>query len=252
MKTDRIVLRPRDPGEAIELGLHLTRANWPAQIGLMLVMLIPLSLLGIALGLLFAPLALLALAWFKPTLDRALLHQLSNDLLGRPASVRTVLGEWRQWWFGGHLISLLWHRFNLGRGAVLPIWQLERLSGARRRQRARGLNRNDRGASSFLTLVAALIEFSIAVSVVVLLIALAPTQWTAGLDFWDWLQVHAGMDTFWWVIAGVYLPALALVEPFYIGASFGIYLNQRSRLECWDLEPQLDALVARHRVRSLA
>ncbi|MEN1728452.1 MAG: hypothetical protein AAGJ52_08420 [Pseudomonadota bacterium] len=252
MQTDRIVLRPRSPAEAIELGLHLTRANWLSQIALMQALLLPVLLLGAGLALLFSPLLLLTLIWFKPTLDRALLHQLSNDLLARPAGAATILRQWRQWWFGGHAVSLLWRRFIPGRSVVLPIWQLERLKGARRNQRARSLNHNDRGSSTSLTFLASMVELTLLASTVALIVSFAPEQWTDGMQFFDWLAVNANVDSFWWLLALAYLPALALVEPFYVGAGFGIYLNQRSRLECWDLEPQLDALVARHHSRGHA
>ena len=30
--------------------------------------------------------------------------------------------------------------------------------------------------------------------------------------------------------------AVAFIEPFYVGAGFGLYLNRRTQLEAWDLE----------------
>jgi hypothetical protein len=252
MQTDRIVLRPRSPGEAIELGLHLTRGNWPAQIALASTLLIPIALIGLAFSRWFPPALLLTLIWFKPTLDRALLHQLSNDLLGRPAGWMTVLQEWRRWWRGGHLVTLLWQRFNPARSAILPVWQLERLSGAARNRRVRVLSHNDRGAGTSLSFLASLIELAFLASIIALAWTLAPEQWTGGMAFFDWLMVSASGEQLWLLIALAYLPVIALVEPFYVGAGFGIYLNQRSRLEGWDLEPRLKAMVEHHRPRRLS
>jgi len=246
MQTERIVLRPRGPGEAIELGFHLTRANWASQIGLISVLLIPITLVGYGLSLLFSPLLLLTVAWFKPSLDRALLHQLSNNLLERPSSVSLVLKQWRQWWRGGHLVSLLWQRFNFGRSAVLPIWQLEQLSSPARRRRAHTLSYNDRGAAITLSAFAVIIEFTFLISIVSALVTVAPDQWTQGLDFFDWLAVASHLDLAWLLLGLAYLPVVMLIEPFYVGAGFGLYLNRRSHLECWDLEPKLKALVERH------
>jgi len=252
MQTERIILRPRAPGEAIDLGLLLARANWPALLGLILIGLLPLAGLAALAGLWSPVLSLIVLWWFKPALDRALLHQLSNDLLGRPAGLRAVLGQWRQWSQGGLLASLLWFRLHPARSAVLPIWQLERLTGARRARRSRVLAWNDRGAGSGLTFAVALIETALVFSLLVTLGALAPAAWTDGLAFWDWLQIKDDFSDLWWVVALAYLPVMVLIEPFYVGAGFGVYLNQRCRLECWDLEPDIEALVERHQARRAA
>jgi hypothetical protein len=246
VQTERIVLRPRSPGEAIELGLHLTRANWVAQLALAAALLLPIALIGWSLGQAVAPALLLTLIWFKPTIDRALLHQLSQDLLGEERSALAVLRAWRVWWRGGHAASLLWHRFNPARSLVLPIWQLERLTGRARNRRVRALAHNDRGAGVSLTLVATLIELSFLLSIGVLLGSLTPEQWTEGLYLLDWLSVAASSNQIWLVIGLAYLPVLVLVEPFYVGGGFGLYLNQRSRLEGWDLEPRLRAIVDHH------
>jgi len=246
VQTDRIILRPRSPGEAIELGLHLTRANWSTQVGLSLLILIPIALVGLLLSQWFAPALLLALVWFKPTLDRALLHQLSNDLLGRAKGASTVLGEWRGWWRGGHLVTLLWHRFNPSRSAILPVWQLERLKGRGRNQRVRALSHNGRGSGASLSFLASLVEISILCSIGTLVWSLTPEHWTDGMRFLDWLTVTADSELIWRLFALTYLPVIVLVEPFYVGGGFGLYLNQRSRLEGWDLEPRLRAIVEHH------
>jgi len=246
MQTDRIVLRPRSPGEAIELGMHLSRDNWPAQAALSLVVLTPIAGVGLVLSQWFAPALLLTLIWFKPTLDRALLHQLSNDLLGRASRTTTVLREWRGWWRGGHLVTLLWHRLNPARSAVLPIWQLERLEGKARNRRARALSHNDRGAGTSLSFLAAMIELGFLASIGTLIWTFAPEQWTGGMYFFDWLTVSVSSDQVWRLLALAYLPVIVLVEPFYVGGGFGIYLNQRSRLEGWDLEPRLRSIVEHH------
>jgi hypothetical protein len=38
---------------------------------------------------------------------------------------------------------------------------------------------------------------------------------------------------------------MSCLEPFYVGAGFGLYLNRRTQIECWDLEMVLRRLRAR-------
>ena len=53
-----------------------------------------------------------------------------------------------------------------------------------------------------------------------------------------WFDADPASATLW----VTYLPwvlALALLEPFYVAAGFGMYLNRRVELEAWDIEQDL-------------
>ena len=39
-------------------------------------------------------------------------------------------------------------------------------------------------------------------------------------------------------LAAVYGAVVALLEPFYVGAGFAMYLNRRVQLEAWDIEQE--------------
>jgi len=97
-----------------------------------------------------------------------------------------------------------------------------------------------------LSFLAAMVELGFLASIGTLAWTLAPEQWTGGLYFFDWLTVSVSSDQVWRLLALAYLPVIVLVEPFYVGGGFGIYLNQRSRLEGWDLEPRLRSIVEHH------
>ncbi len=239
-------MRPRSQGEAIDLGFQLARANWAAIIRLLSVGLVIPVLLAVIASLVYPPLALLVLWWLKPSLDRPVLHLLSNDLLGQPVRLSRILADRKLWWRGSHLASLLWYRFHPGRSAVLPVWQLERLSGERRRRRARALAHGDRGAASGLTFVSMSIELALTIALLFTLSLLIPESLTGGMEPWDWLFTIADPASVWPVFAACYLLVILMVEPFYLGGGFGLYLNQRCRLECWDLEPALRELTRRH------
>lgn len=236
MQTDRIVLRPRSNAEAMDLGFQLARANWPGLALLALFSLVPVGVLA-SLAFFLAPaLPLLVLWWFKPSIDRSLLELLARDLTAKSTTVRDVTGDLHSWWRGGHLASLLMYRFHPARSMVLPIWQLERLTGSDRTRRTRSLMHGNNGSAMGLTMMASLFELCLLIGVLVVLTWLIPEQLWGGSDFWftGWVEIP---DPFWALLALCYAIAIILVEPFYVGGGFGLYLNQRCRLECWDLEP---------------
>lgn len=246
MLTDRIVLRPRSQSEAMDLGFHMARANWPGLAGLTALLMLPGAALAGLLFMWHPPLALIGLWWLKPAVDRALLHWLSRALLGRDCGIRPILSDWRQWGRDRVLVELTLLRFHPARSAVLPIWQLEGLSGAARRRRTRSLGHGGNGSGSGLTLIAGLFEFCLIVALMVILGWLLPDGLWEGFDPELWLTGGGATPQFWGLVAACYAIAIVLVEPFYVGGGFGIYLNQRCRLECWDLEPEFQRLARRH------
>jgi hypothetical protein len=252
VQTDRIVLRPRPQSEAIDLGFQLARASWPRLIGVALAILGCLMPVAAAAAAIAPPLALLVFWWFKPTLDRALLHVLASDLTGRTSSVRTTLGQRRRWWSGGHLASLTVLRFHPSRSARLPIWQLEGLSGSSRRQRVRALAHGDRGGGLLLTFAAIVAEWSLFLSLAIMFGWLLPTDLTNALSLTDGTGLNFDSAATWAGLALIYVLTVALVEPFYVAGGFGLYLNQRCRLECWDLQPVLRRIGQRHAGASAA
>lgn len=230
----------------MDLGFHLARATWPGLAGLTAVLMLP----GVALaGLLFMwhpPLALFGLWWFKPLIDRALLHWQAQALLDGPTGIRPVLADWRKWGHGGLLATLTVLRFHPARSSVLPVWQLEGLSGPVRRRRTRALGHGGNGSGTGLSLIAGLFEFCLIVGLMVILGWMLPEGLWQGFDPDLWLTTGGATAQFWGLVAVCYAIAVVLVEPFYVGGGFGIYLNQRCRLECWDLEPEFQRMARRH------
>ncbi len=244
MKTDRIVMRPRSTAEAIDLGFALVRANYKTMLGLSLTWMLVL-LPAVAAITLWLPLGgLLLLWWFKPLLDRMLLQALALDLLGQKSGPLLTL---RSRWLGNGMVAgLSFWRFHPARSFLLPVWQLEGQRGKQRRRRQRSLSHGNGGSGFGLTLAFLGLELAILSGWLVLGNLLLP------LDF-SWLQWGSSLD--WsssqgrWLVAwflGSYALTVLLTEPFYLGAGLGLYLNQRCRLECWDLEPDLAALGQRH------
>lgn len=252
MKTDRIVLRPRAQAEAMDLGFYLARANWPTLAGLSVIAMLPVAALAALAYLWYPPLALLAVWWLKPSIDRPLLDLLSRDLAGSSAGIRDTLARRREWLRGGHLATLTFYRWHPARSAALPVWQLERLTGAARRRRARALAHGAGGSGGALGLMIGLFELVLLSGLIALAVWLLPFGGWDAANFFAALQWGVIGDAFWAVIAGAYAAVIVLIEPFYVAGGFGLYLNQRCRLECWDLEPVLRNLAAKHVVERAA
>jgi len=246
MKTERIVLRPRPQSEAMDLGFQLARAIWPRLFSVALLGLACLVPIAAAAFVLAPPLALLVVWWFKPSLDRALLHALALDLTGERLTARAVLGQRKRWWSGGHLAGLTIRRFSPSRSARLPIWQLEGLSGPGRRQRVRALAHGERGGGMLLTASSVVVEWSLFISLAIACGWLLPADLINALSLSNGDGLDFDAPITWAVLTLLYGLTVALIEPFYIGGGFGLYLNQRCRLECWDLQPVLRRIARRH------
>jgi hypothetical protein len=134
--------------------------------------------------------------------------------------------------------GLLWNltllRFDLTRSFNLPVWQLERLRGSGRRNRQKVLQKRTRSSAVWLTFCCMHIEMLLLLSSVVIFLLFLP----GSVEF-DWKAVIAGEEygfiTGWLSDLSILL-IMALVEPFYTGAGFSLYLNRRAHLEGWDLE----------------
>jgi ABC-type sugar transport system permease subunit len=56
------------------------------------------------------------------------------------------------------------------------------------------------------------------------------------LDWRELLQNPAASAVLWNTLA--YAAVVAFLEPFYVAAGFGMYVNRRVELEAWDIEQE--------------
>lgn len=228
-----INLRPRRGWEAVDLGLQMTR-HWAAAIYLPWLILY-LLLAGILVLLLPDSLGWVAfiLWWLKPGYDRLILFVLSRAVFGQVPSAWETLTTSGTWLRTGLLTSLTLGRLNPARSFHLPVRQLEGLSAGAASRRRRTLNSQAHGHASGLTLVWVHLEMTVWVSLLALAFLLVPEE--LDVDWWGfWIEDEQGMATP--LILMTQIIATGLLEPFYVGGGFALYLNRRSELEGWDLE----------------
>lgn len=239
-----VALRPRTAWEAVELGTALTRrhagAVWKPWLALSLPLFVLVNALCWAAGSIW--LAAIVMWWLKPAFDRIPLYVLSRAVFGHVPTTRQTLGA--QWRWGRRWLPayLTWRRLGPVRSLYLPVDLLEGGTGEDARARRRALGSPVYGVASLLTLVFVNFEIALMLGTLGLAMLFVPNEFVqeAAVRLWHvleaqpvWLQLL--------VNAAGWLVTTAL-EPFYVGAGFGLYLNRRTEIEAWDIEMTLRRL----------
>ncbi len=231
----RLAVRPRNPWEAVDLGIRLAQSEagllWKTWFCVSLpIFCISLALILITHDYLFW----LLLWWLKPLYDYALLIVLSRRVFAETPSLQNVLralaGSWRQ----GLLNHLLIRRFSMSRSYLLPVWLLEQLPARERTPRIALLRNHYTGRARWLLLIMLHFEMLLCIAGLSLVFWLAPSGQTGLL--WELFTEDSGNRWIYVAQLVTYFLAMTVVEPFYVAAGFSLYLNRRTELEAWDLE----------------
>jgi hypothetical protein len=233
----QVAVRLRGNWEALDLGGCLLRRYGSAVYAVWLPLVGPFALLLALLLHRWPWAAALGFWWFKPLYDRLVLHVLGRAAFGETATLRQTLRAVPAIFRHGTLASLLWRRWSPQRSYLLPLWQLEQQSGPAFRRRVKPVLRRGRFTAQVLTLSCLHFEWIVQLGVLAALQLFVPR----GSDFnvFQYLFAGEGAATppwFEWLLALLPFVAATLVEPYYIAAGFGLYLNRRVQLEAWDLE----------------
>ncbi len=244
-----IALRPRLPWEAADLGCTLVRRDYGRLLLLWLITVVPL---WIILGLLLwdRPLWFGFVAWWlKPLYDRVPLFHLSRAAFGARPTLRETLRAWPRLWSRFLLSALLFRRLSFIRSFALPVWMLEGQRGGAVRKRVNMLATDGGGSGTSLTAIFVHLELAVWLGLSALISSIGPAS---GLP--DLKEMLLNPDAFMevsaaemWFNNALYLAAITMIEPFYVGAGFGLYLNSRIKIEGWDIELTFRRLAARLR-----
>ena len=197
-----VAIRPRNPWEAIDLGVLLARQH--RRLLMTSWAMVTLPIFALISGLLwnYPSVAVLLFWWLKPVYERLPLLILSQALFGATPSLKEALKAWPRALKPQLLASLTWRRFSLSRSFYLPVQQLEGLNGLARAQRIALLGQKDRRVARCLTSMGSTLEMCLWAGAMLLFYALV-------LVFWG---------------------------PTYVSCGFALYLNRRTTLEAWDIE----------------
>ena len=239
LETLTVELRPRSPWEAMELGTALVRrharAIWTPWLLVTGTVFVLSNLAAWAVGHVW--LAWLLMWWLRPAFDRIPVYVLSRAVFGSvPGIAETLRAQLRWGWrpMRGHLT---WRRFSPLRAVMLPIDLLEGADPKLLAERRRVIGGGMGGYAVQLTVVCLNFIIALQLSLVLLTTIAVPNELLpeAGRAAW---AVITQQPPAWALIALNLVDWLAVgfIEPFYVGAGFGLYLNRRTQLEAWDLE----------------
>ncbi len=224
-------IRPRLPYEAMDLGFLMVRHWWKE---LFLIQILLFGVLGLTFYLMFRDLSMvmLLLWWFKPVIETFHLQFFGRALFDERLHAQHILRHKWSILFHEIIAKLTWRRFHPLRSFVMPVAELEQLSGKTRMQRIRVLSRTNAGSALWLTSLGAMVETIIMVDALLVAFALLPKEVTDRID-WNQMLTDEILTT-WAALAGIL--AMFLVMPFYVAAGFSLYINRRTWLEGWDIE----------------
>ncbi len=228
-----VTLRPRSVWEGCDLGVRLLHFRMRSVYACHLAIALPTFLVCLATYPLEPWLPALLIWLSKPWLDRSILFALSRALFGEKTTVVDLWANARRV-LRPSVLTLLRLRLSASRSFKQPIVQLEGLTGKAQRDRVRQLTLRRRGVARAMTLAFANGELALWGSVLALQVMLAPRAlglqegWLSGL-----VASQTGL-----ISSLAYAAAVGFMEPFYVAAGFGLYLNRRVELEAWDIEQE--------------
>jgi len=226
-------LRPRTPMEAADFGVRLCQQARRSVGACYLLAAVPVVALAILSYQIANWLPAIVIWWAKPWLDQSILFALSRAAFGQQTTASDLWRARRHTWWRQILFTLTVRRLSCWRSLTQPVYALEGLSIRGARQRVRQIRRKAATPALMVTHAFSMAETAMTVALVSLMFWFAPTgmEPSASPTFGS-----EGVPAF--VVPVALSLAVLLVEPFYVAAGFGMYLNRRVELEAWDIEQE--------------
>lgn len=232
-----IRLRRRAKMEAADLGVRLCQEAARSVFPCFLIALVPVLLLAVASFELASWAPPLVLWWCKPWLDRTVLFVLSRAAFGQATTVRDLWSSQRNVWWSQLLSTLTVRRLSPWRSFTQPVYQLENVSIWKSRKRAVQLRKGYENTGLLLTSAYSFAEMALSFALLSLAMWLTPGE--TDFDWVEWFTQDNTDRMMSLASAASYALIVAFLEPFYVAAGFGLYLNRRVELEAWDVEQEL-------------
>lgn len=233
-------IRPRSDWEAVDLGLAMARRDfWRCLALWWLAVLGPTA--AVVWWLWDAPgWWLLWFWWWKPAGSRLVLFELSRRLFGEQPGWRAALRQLPRAWTRRFWQRFVWARLSPWLPVLLAVEDLEGLTGRAYRHRCRQVTRRGEGVVIWFYTIADLAACWFGLAILVLVLMFIPEgqdgAWRQAMDSWDVSDPSSLPLLILRTVSGCVMLAMSLTDVFVTGAGFGIYLNNRTWLEGWDVE----------------
>ena len=242
MRLDTVTaeIRPRSDWESVDLGFAMVRRDfWRCFAVWWLALALPTGIVGYFLW--DDPVIFLVLFWWwKPAGSRMVLFEISRRLFGEQPSWRAMWREIPRAWYRGFFHRFVWARFSPWLPVTLAVEDLEGLRGKPYKQRCSQVLRRGGGAAMWVYFIsevgAAWVTFSILALVHMLIPDGQDSAWRLSVESWN-PDYPAEIPMLILRTVGICMMlAISLTDIFVIGAGFGIYINNRTWIEGWDVE----------------
>jgi len=240
-----LALRPRTGHECLDLAAAMLRSWGGAIFAAWAVLVLPVCLLFL-LALDSAWLALFVLWMLRPLFELVPVFVASRATFGALPSLQVTLRDLPRTLLRLALACVLRYRWMPWRALVTPIALLEGSTGRKRRERERELQASGSGDAVLAACFSFALEAGLFVQGILLLWFFTPSELApdlSPLEDGDFGGVQLG----WFAVAMklVWLASYSTCGILHALAGFALYLNQRSRLEGWDIELAFRRLGAR-------
>ncbi len=251
MRLDEVTaeIRPRSDWEAVDLGFAMVRRDfWRCFTTWWLALLLPTVIAGFFLW--NHPMALLVLFWWcKPAGSRMVLFEISRRLFGEQPTWRSMWREIPRAWTRRFFYRFVWARFSPWMSVTLAVEDLEGLRGKTYKQRCGQIVRRGEGVVMWVYFASETVAAWITLAILALVHMLIPdgqdSAWQLALDTWNPDEPMEIPLLIMRTACVCTMLAISLTDIFMIGAGFGIYINNRTWIEGWDVELAFKRLAQR-------
>ena len=243
-----VEMRPRNEWEASDFGARMVRRDAKAIYTVWFATTLPFLVLALLLNFLtpYGAFSLFLYWWFEPVADGAILRIISRRLFGEDADVRATLRMVPKLAWMNRIYLLTPHRLHFARSVAMPVTQLEGLKGPARRARSKILNMKIFNYGVGITAAYEHLVLALYFGIMLIGYTFIPDAYRDTLGD-SWLELF-------WMESGsvataigllVFYAAQSALQPWYVGAGFGLYINARTQLEAWDIEVAFRRMVQR-------
>ena len=251
MRLDSVTaeIRPRSDWEAVDLGFAMVRRDFWRSFTMWWLAMGPITLTAGFLLWDHPAWLLMVFWWLKPAGSRMVLFEISRRLFGEEPTWRAVWREVPRAWVRRFFYRFVWARFSPWMPVTLAVEDLEGLRGKSYRQRCMQVVRRGEGSVMWIGLVSHFSVVWFGLGILATLQMFIPEgqngAWKQAVEAWDPQNMQDVPLLIARSVTACMMLAMSLTDLFATGAGFGLYINNRTWIEGWDVELAFKRLAQR-------